>query len=297
MQDKFPEVLRQAFKSRWDGTFGLRPGFRPWDDSATVREMFRTIQGGSTRVPIDRSYEEWDCRDLFQATINSVWDCPDVFQVFRATINRTLFQLYVSPRKVRSRSFHPSVVSRKQDYAETFTLAIDQLRRLRNSHWNSPSSEMDKETFQRYVKYGKDAFEALGVTSNFANTAGCAREVIKEIRTELKKEMKIVLKEVEVHLRDIRSDIAQSHLARQKDLKEVETGRKEELEDLANQLQLAKDEFQEQVEALIAAIREYSDALTLKENLDDIFNNKSLGNLLLIIDATRVNLLKKLCCE
>ena len=47
--------------------------------------------------------------------------------------------------------------------AETFALAIDQLRLLRNSLCHSTSSEMDKATFDQRVNYAKDAFQALGV--------------------------------------------------------------------------------------------------------------------------------------
>ena len=39
--DEFPKVLRHAFKSKWDDTFGCLPGFQPWDDSDAVRKMFR----------------------------------------------------------------------------------------------------------------------------------------------------------------------------------------------------------------------------------------------------------------
>ena len=46
---------------------------------------------------------------------------------------------------------------------ETFALAIDQLRLLKNSLCHSTSSKMDKATFDQRVNCAKDTFQALGV--------------------------------------------------------------------------------------------------------------------------------------
>ena len=45
-------------------------------------------------------------------------------------------------------------------------LAIDQLRLLRNSLCHSPSSEMDKVTFDQCMQHAKVAFRALGVKAD-----------------------------------------------------------------------------------------------------------------------------------
>jgi len=47
--------------------------------------------------------------------------------------------------------------------AETFALAIDQFRLLRNLLCHSTSSEIVKATFDKYVQLSKDAFKALGI--------------------------------------------------------------------------------------------------------------------------------------
>ena len=67
--NEFPKVLRQTFKTMWDNTYGGRPGFQLWDDSPVVRNLFATTEGGKTKVPIHQSYNDWDCTNLFQATI------------------------------------------------------------------------------------------------------------------------------------------------------------------------------------------------------------------------------------
>jgi len=73
--------------------------------------------------------------------------------------------LYVSPCKPSPGSFHRSVKSPTGNSDETFALAIDQLRLLRNALCHSSSSELDKVTFDLYLQLAKDAFEALGVTT------------------------------------------------------------------------------------------------------------------------------------
>ena len=60
---EFPKILRQAFKTRWDNTFGHLPAFLSWDDSVAVRNLFLAT------VPTHLSYDAWDCTALFQATI------------------------------------------------------------------------------------------------------------------------------------------------------------------------------------------------------------------------------------
>ena len=68
--------------------------------------------------------------------------------------------------------FHPSVVSPCGNKAETFALAIDQLRRLRNSLCHSDRSEIDKPTFDQYVQLAKEAFKALGIITDPIDVIG-----------------------------------------------------------------------------------------------------------------------------
>ena len=165
--NEFPKALRQTFKAMWDSIIGHRPGFQLWDDSPAVRNLFVSTEGGRTKVPTHMSYNEWDSTALFQATIYA--------QTF-ALHHRTLSDLYVKPRGVLHGSFHISVVSPVGNNVETFALAIDQLRLLRNSVCHSTSSEMDKPTFDQYVQLAKDAFKALGLKTDPINAIGSLTE-------------------------------------------------------------------------------------------------------------------------
>ena len=168
--NEFPKALRQTFKSMWDNNLRHLPGHQPWDDSVKVRNLFLTFEGGpgKTKVPTNLSYEEWDCTNLFQATIyaNS-FSMPDS----RGHL-KTLGELHVKPRKLAPGVFHTSVVSPGGDNAETFALAIDQLRLLRNALCHSHSSEIEKTKFDHYVQLAKDAFKALGIKTDHVNVIG-----------------------------------------------------------------------------------------------------------------------------
>ena len=159
--NEFPKVLRQTFKIMWDNTYGGRPGFQLWDDSSAVRNLFATTEGGRTKVPTDQSYDDWDCTNLFQATIFA----KSFASPASTGSYTTLSDLYVKPRALPHGSFHACLLSPAGNMKETFALAIDQLRLLRNSLCHSTSSEMDKLTFDQRVNYAKDAFQALGVST------------------------------------------------------------------------------------------------------------------------------------
>jgi len=165
--NEFPKALRQTFKTMWDSIIGHRRGFQLWDDSPAVRNLFVSTEGGRTKVPTHKSYNEWDCTALFQATIYA--------QTF-ALHHKTLSDLYVKPRGVPDGSFHASVVSLGGNNAETFALAIDQLRLLRNSICHSFSSELDKVTFDQCVQHTKDAFTALGLKTDPVDAIGSLTE-------------------------------------------------------------------------------------------------------------------------
>ena len=137
------------------------PGYQLWDDSLAVRNLFLGTEGGKTKVPTHLSYDEWDCTALFQATIYA-----RSFALKRKSRHyKTLSDLYVSPCKPSPGSFHRSVKSPTGNSDETFALAIDQLRLLRNALCHSSSSELDKVTFDLYLQLAKDAFDELGVTT------------------------------------------------------------------------------------------------------------------------------------
>ena len=158
--DEIPKALRQTFKHMWEN---VGPGSN-WDDSERVRDSFLTEEGGKTKVPTDKSYEEWDCTALFQATIHAqTFALPDS----KGNL-KTLGELYLRPRGfMPNGSFHASVLSPVGNQAETFALAIDQLRLLRNSlsHLSS-SKKVNKTLFDQYTELAKDAFKALGVATD-----------------------------------------------------------------------------------------------------------------------------------
>lgn len=66
----------------------------------------------------------------------------------------------------RDGGFHASVVSLHGNKAETFPLAIDQLRLLRNTVCRSTSTDMDKKTFEQYIQCARDTFTYLGVKTD-----------------------------------------------------------------------------------------------------------------------------------
>ena len=188
--NEFPKALRQTFKQKWNKTFELRPGFQPWDDSDDVRNLFLGTEGGTSKVPTHLSYDEWDCTALFQATIYArSFALPDSHGH-----HRRLHDLYLKSRKLSPKTFHSSVVSPTGDEAETFALAIDQLRLLRNLLCHLYKAELDKKDFDMYVQLAKAAIKALGVDTDPIDAAAGSltesdftTEKVKKLEDELRK--------------------------------------------------------------------------------------------------------------
>ena len=203
--NEFPKALRQTFQCMWDHKFGHLPGFQPWDDSNVVRNLFLSSEGGTTKVPTNLSYHEWDCTALFQATIYArSFALPD-----SKGHHRTLSDLYVKPHKLPLGTLHVSVVSPSENKAETFALAIDQLRLLRNSLCQSSSSEIEKPTFDQYVQNAKDAFKALGVKTDPIDVIGgltesdFPTEEVRKLEQGIKEETGAYIKFLEATSSDI----------------------------------------------------------------------------------------------
>ena len=189
--NEFPKGLRQTFKTMWDTTIGHRPGFKLWDDSTAVRNLFLSEEGGKTKVPTHQSYNEWDCTALFQATI---------FAKSFSMHYTTLSDLYVKPRAVPHGSFHGSVLSPVGNNAETFALAIDQLRRLRNTICHSSRLEMDKATFDQNIQYANEAFKALKISTASIDAIGSLTASdfptteVRKLEEQVKKENQAYIK-------------------------------------------------------------------------------------------------------
>ena len=261
----FPKVLRQAFKTRWDNTFGHLPTFQPWDDSVAVRNLFLTTERGSTKVPTRLSYDAWDCTALFQATIFA----KSFSMRDGRGHHRTLSDLFVRPLRLPLRRFHTSVISSTGNDDESFTLAIDQLRLLRNEFCHSPSSVIPKATFDMYIQLTKDAFQALGVSSSCVNTIGSLTEAdfpiekVRKLEDEIRKEGQaenVFLKDrVENKLMGMMSDIAEANQERRDEAERTATEIKEGFRQLKSQLQVQNEKQKEQtLESVERAIRSHN---------------------------------------
>ena len=94
--------------------------------------------------------------------------------------------------------------------AETFALAIDQLRLLRNSLCHSDKSEIDKPTFDQYVQLAKEAFRALGIITDPIDAIGGLTESdfptkeVRKLEETLRQETRSYIKCLE----EVRSGVA-----------------------------------------------------------------------------------------
>ena len=237
--NEIPKALRQAFKQNWNNTYALRPGFQSWDDSDAVRNLFLSNEGGASKVPTHLSYDEWDCTALFQATIYArSFALPD-----SKGHRKILRDLYLTPTLPRG-TFHSSVVSSTGDKAETFALAIDQLRLLRNLLSHLDKSELDKINYDRYVQLAKDAIKALGVNTDPIDAVGgltesdFPTEKVQNLGHEVKKE----LKKMNEFLKEEVSD----------DLLRLQKSQKEGTEELKKTIQSANATVQGTIETKFA---------------------------------------------
>ena len=203
--NEFPKALRQTFKQKWNKTYEL---LKPWDDSDDVRNLFLSTEGGKSSVPTHLSYDEWDCTALFQATIYArSFALPDSHGH-----HRRLHDLYLNSRKLSPKTFHSSVVSPTGDEAETFTLAIDQLRLLRNFLCHLYEAKLDKKDFDMYVQLAKAAIKALGVDTDPIDAVGSLTESdfptekVKKLEDELQRIKEFLAKEVIGKLQRLEED-------------------------------------------------------------------------------------------
>ena len=211
--DEFPIALRHAFVHMWDKQVAPTPGFYKWDDSPLVRNMFLSKEGGKTKyIPTGKSYHEWDCTALFEATLYAQsFAVPDGSGWFS-----TLDKVYVKPRRLPSGTFHPVISSPCGNQAETFALALDQLRLLRNTLCHQTSTQkIDKTTFDHYIQLAKDAFAALGQDTTRIDEIGKLDEEdfptsrLQKLEEELRSEKgaAIKFKQISDHLVRIDSQI------------------------------------------------------------------------------------------
>lgn len=159
--NEFPKALRQSFKYLWDTTYGHRPGYRSWDDSKEVREMFLREEGGTTDVPTNLSYTEWDCSKLFQATIYSQSFSEEDSEGRKTSLSKK----YVKPHRLAKGELLTSIGKSSTSFTETFTIAINQLRILRDNLFQLTKAEIDTKTFGSYIQLSEKAFGFLNVAT------------------------------------------------------------------------------------------------------------------------------------
>ena len=248
--DEFPFVLRHVFVNMWDNQVAPTPGFQKWDDSPLVRNMFLSKEGGRTKyVPTGKSYHEWDCTALFEATLYAQsFAMPD-----GSGRSASLDKLYVKPRRLPIGIFHPVVLSHSGNQAETFALSLDQLRLLRNTLCHQTSTQkIDKKTFAHYVQLARDAFAALGQDTTRIDEIGKLDEDdfptarLQKLEEDLKREKDaaIKFKQISDHLVQIESQIKTVV----SDVKTAATEVQLKVEEVASDVKTAVTDMQNKVE-------------------------------------------------
>ncbi len=227
VHDEFPVALRGVFAFMWDTRVASPPGVPKWDDSVTVLNIFLAKEGGVKKVPtLNKSYKEWDCTALFQATLFAqTFVMPDGTGGVS-----TLDKMYVKPRGLSAGTFHHSVISPTGNQAETYALALDQLRLLRNTLCHQTSTrKIDKVTFDRYVLLVKDAFTALGQDTTrideieMFGEEDFPTERLRRVEGELKREKDAAIKftQIDDHLKTIGSQVKDVEIGVKSDLADV----------------------------------------------------------------------------
>jgi hypothetical protein len=167
---EFPDALRSIFVDMWDTR--VAPSSTVWDDSPLVRNILHNNEAPNTKIPTNNSFKEWDCTALFQATLYArTFALPD-----STGKKKTLGEMYLKGRKPSPAPFHSAVRSSTGDANETIALAIDQLRLLRNTLCHTSNPQINKVTFDDYVKHAKDAFTALNFSTTSLERIGNMKE-------------------------------------------------------------------------------------------------------------------------
>ena len=177
--DEFPKALQQTFVSMWNNKHGGLP-------------------------PTPLCYTSWDCTALFKATIFAPsFGVPDAYGHLK-----TLSDMYIKPLGLASGAFHATVTSSTGNQAEAYALAIDQLRRLRNTACHHTTESIDKPTFDHYVQLAKDSFTALGLnTAVIDNISGLKEEDFPTKEVQLLGER--LLKELDAMIQFLQDELLQ----------------------------------------------------------------------------------------
>ena len=264
--DEFPTALRHVFVRLWDTKVAPTPSFKAWDDSLLVRNMFLSNEGGKTKnVPTNKSYEKWDCTALFEATLYA--------QSFAVPVpggrGKTLADLYVKAHSLPRGVFHASVTSTLGNNDETFALALDQLRLLRNSLCHNNSSKIDKKTFDQYIQLSKDAFAALGQSSTRIDDIGKLAEGdfptarVQQLELELRQQKLRAIEDGIYHIEDQVKDVASGVTNVSSEVEDV----KKEVNDVGSQV---KDVKTEVLYTSTKVEKVQSDVKNVKTGMEDV---------------------------
>ena len=263
--DEFPTALRKVFVHLWDTKLAHTTGFIAWDDSLPVRNMFLKEEGGKTRsVPTNKSYKDWDCSALFEATLHA-----KSFAVPKGKKGNTLANLYVKRPGLPKGKFHASVISTSGNNDETFALALDQLRLLRNSLCHNSNSEIDKKTFDQYIQRSKDAFAALGQSFTRIDDIGKLAEGdfptarVQQLELEFKREKLRAIEDGVYHIDDHVKDVASCVTNVSSDVEDV----KKEMNDVGSQV---KDVKTEVLDTRTKVEKVESDVKNVKTGMEDM---------------------------
>ena len=254
--DEFPIALRQVFVHMWDNQVAPTPGFQKWDDSPLVRNMFLSKEGGRTKyVPTSKSFYEWDCTALFEATLYAQsFAIPDGSGGLS-----TLNKLYVKPRHLLSGTFHPVLLIPGNE-AETFALALDQLRLLRNALCHQTSTQkIDKTTFDYYIKLAREALAALKQDTTRIDEIGKLEEEdfptarLQKLEAELKKEkdIDVKFKQINDHLNQMESQIKTAR----SDVKTAVTDVQTKVEEVTSDVKTAVTDVEKKVEEVASDMK------------------------------------------
>ena len=263
--DEFPTALRKVFVHLWDTKVAYTTGFIAWDDSLLVRNMFLKEEGGKTKsVPTNKSYKEWDCTALFEATLHA-----KSFAVPKGKKGNTLANLHVKHLSLPKGKFHASVISTSGNNDETFALALDQLRLLRNSLCHNSNSEIDKKTFDQYIQRSKDAFAALGQSFTRIDDIGELAEGdfptarVQQLELEFKREKLRVIEDGIYHIEDQVKDVASGVTNVSSEVEDV----KKEVNDVCLQV---KDVKTEVLDTRTKVEKVKSDVKNVKTGMEDV---------------------------
>ena len=233
---EFPDALRSIFVGMWDTK--VAPSSTVWDDSPLVRNILHNNEAPNTKIPTNNSFEEWDCTALFQATLYArTFALPD-----STGKKKTLGEMYLKGRKPVPAPFHSAVRSSSGDANETIALAIDQLRLLRNTLCHTSSPQINKVTFDDYVRHAKDAFTALNFSTKALERIGNLKESDFPTKEVQKLKEKISRQRNDYHL-FLESKVIDEMSEMKDGMKDGMSGMKDEMSEVKDGMSGMKDEM------------------------------------------------------